>query len=416
VSDFYFLVLIFSCLVFSAFFSGSETALLKLNTRNLAKKLKENPSISLHAATELSGSTSSLLVTILLGNNVVNIFGAAAASSLAVSHFGEEKGLVVATSGMTILVLIFSEILPKTIAANNSFMVTKIVALPLYALHKLLTPIHWVFEKSINTLIKKFQANEDGEDGPASYEDLMMLAREVKPHSKKRGVTPIRVIGATVKSSEIVLEEIMVNRAGIKSCSVDTHVDEALGILLNDRYTRLPVFDQSIDDVIGIVHLKDLVINQNSSDKDLKNLIRPIISFSERTKLFTALAIMQAKSSHMAVVKDEFGVTQGLVTLEDILEELVGEIRDEFDDEELNEIVNVGDDEFIVNSALLVSDVIKRTGIRIVAEKRDTLGGLIFNKLDGNVQVGSKLVEDDYEIEVTKIVNNMIKKVKIKKS
>ncbi|MCF8060279.1 MAG: hemolysin family protein [Bacteriovoracaceae bacterium] len=415
-SDVYFLTLIFSCLVFSAFFSGSETALLKLNTRELTKALKVHPSISLQAAKELNQSTSRLLVTILLGNNVVNIFGTAAASSLAVAHFGEERGLVVATSAMTILVLIFSEILPKTIAANNSFMVTKIVALPLYALHKLLTPIHWVFEKSINPLIRQFQAHDHGEEGPSSYEDLMMLAREVKPHPKKRGVTPLNVIGATAKSSEIVLEEIMVNRAAIKSCSIKNTTEDALEILLADRYTRLPVYDGSIDNIIGIVHLKDLVLNQKSQSSSLKEIIRPVISFSERTKLFNALATMQTKCSQMAIVKDEFGTTQGLVTLEDILEELVGEIRDEFDEEELSEIVKIGDGEYRVDSTLLVSDVIKRTGIMLEAEKRDTLGGLLFNKLDGQVLVGSKISGPSYLVEVTKVDRNMIQEVIIRKT
>jgi len=414
VSDFYFLMLILACLVLSGFFSGSETALLTLNTRNLAKKLKENPSISLQAAKELSGSTSRLLVTILLGNNVVNIFGAAAASSLAVSHFGEEKGLVVATSSMTVLVLVFSEILPKTIAANNSFMVTKIVALPLYALHIVLTPIHWFFEKSINPLIRKFQAHEDGEDGPASYEELMMLAKEVKPHAKKRGITPIRVIGATAKSSEIVLEEIMVNRAEVKFCSLNNSPEDALEILLNDRYSRLPVYDKSIDDIVGIVHLKDLVINSRNGDTNLKDVLRPTIHFSERTKLFTAFAMMQNESCHMAVVKDEFAVTQGIVTLEDILEELVGEIRDEFDDIELNNIIKVKEDEFLIKATLLVSDVIKRTGVKIESEKRDTVGGLIFNKLDGNVKVGSTVTNEKYQIEVIKMDKQRIRQVTLK--
>jgi len=413
VSDFYFLILIFSCLILSGFFSGSETALLKLNIRKLTKALKTNPSISLHAAKELSGSTSRLLVTILLGNNVVNIFGAAAASSLAVAHFGEEKGLVVATLGMTLLVLIFSEILPKTIAANNSFAVTKLVALPLYGLHKVLTPIHWAFEKSIDPLIRKFQADEDGEEGPTNYEDLMMLAKEVRPQIRKRGVTPIRVIGATAKSSEIVLEEIMVNRAGIKSCSIDNNIEQALNILLSDRYTRLPVYDKDIDTIVGMVHLKDLVLNQNNKGISVRALVRPILNFSERTKLFTALAKMQTESHHMALVKDEFGITQGLVTLEDILEELVGEIRDEFDQVELKEIIRLSDNEFLVDSSLSVTDVTKRTGVLIVAEKRDTIGGLVFNKLDGVVKVGSKVIGEGYSIEVTKIYKQMIKQVKL---
>jgi len=413
-ADLYILGLIFICLILSGFFSGSETALLRLNLNKIDRLIKEKPSISLQAVKELNSSTSKLLVTILLGNNVVNIFGAAAASSLAVAHFGEEKGLIVATSSMTILVLIFSKILPKTIAANNSLKVSTLVALPLYTLHKLLTPIHWVFEKMIDPLIKKFQAHEDGEEGPGSYEELMMLAREIKPISKKKGVTPLKMIGATAKSTEIVLEEIMINRAQIKACSVDSSIEDALTLLINDRYTRLPVYRGDIDNLVGVVHLRDLVKNQKNSNVNLESLCRPVTFFTEKTKLFKAMALLQSNGRHLAIVRDEFGITQGLVTLEDIIEEFVGEIRDEFDEIELSQVLKSTDDSYIVDASLFVSDVNKRTGFKIRSERRDTLSGFIIDKIEGAVRVGLKHIDDIYEYEIISLNKGSIEKIKIR--
>lgn len=413
-ADTYLFFSILACLVLSGFFSGSETALLKLNLKKLDRDILANPSISLQALKELTKSTSKLLVTILLGNNIVNIFGTAAASSLAVTHFGEEKGLIIATTVMTISVLIFSEILPKTIAANNSTMVSRLVSIPLFIFHKLLTPVHWVFNNIIDRLIKKFQASDDGDTGPSSYEELMFLAKEVKPHPKRKGTTPIKVIGGAAKSSEITLEEIMINRAKVNFCPIEADLKSTLELLLKDRHTRLPVYEGTIDNIVGIIHLKDVVIAQSAPQFSLKELLHPVFTFSGKTKLFTALTTMQSNFSHMAIIKDEFGATLGLVTLEDLLEEIVGEIRDEFDEHEVNQIKTINDKEFIVNSSMLVSDFNKRTHLKVKAEKGETLSGLVFNRLDGQVVVGTKLNDGQFEFEVVKIENKIIKELLIK--
>ncbi|MFT6071158.1 MAG: Mg2+/Co2+ transporter CorB [Bacteriovoracaceae bacterium] len=413
-ADTYLLISIIACLVLSGFFSGSETALLKLNLKKLDRDIIENPTISLQALKELTKSTSKLLVTILLGNNIVNIFGTAAASSLAVTHFGEEKGLIVATTVMTVSVLIFSEILPKTIAANNSTMVSKLVSLPLFAFHKILTPVHWVFNNIIDRLIKVFQASDDGDTGPSSYEELMFLAKEVKPHPKRKGTTPIKVIGGAAKSSEITLSEIMINRAKINFCPVEADVKTTLNLLLKDQHTRLPVFEGSVDNIVGIIHLKDVVIAQDDPNFSLKDKLHPAFTFSGKTKLFTALTTMQSKFSHMAIIKDEFGVTLGLVTLEDLLEEIVGEIRDEFDAHEVDQIKKINEKEFLVNSPMLVSDFNRRVNLKIKAEKGETLSGLLFNRLDGQVEVGTKLNDGSFEFEVVKIEKQIIKELLVR--
>jgi len=410
--DAYFLGLIFVCLILSGFFSGSETALLRLNMKKIDRLLKDKPSITLEAVRELNQSTSRLLVTILLGNNVVNIFGAAAASSLAVAHYGEEKGLIVATTSMTLLVLIFSEILPKTIAANNSLMVSSLVALPLYAFHKVLTPIHWLFEKGIDPLIRTFQAKDEESEGPASYEELMMMAREVKHTSKKKGVTPLKVIGATAKSTEIVLEEVMVNRAKIKACSIDLSLKDAMATIVEDRYTRFPVYRNGIDDVVGVIHLRDLVKNVGT-DETLESLCRPVIFFTEKTKLFQAMTILQSSRQHLALVRDEFGVIQGLVTLEDIIEEIVGEIRDEFDEIELEQVIKTSSGSFIVDATLFVSDINKRTGLKIISERRDTLSGFLSGRIEGELKDGVKFSDGVCTFVVLKAGKGKIEKVEI---
>jgi len=390
-----FTIVIVVCLVASAFFSGSETALFRLRAHDLEKEIERANGPAGVAVRDLTASSSRLLVTILLGNNVVNILGASVASALAVHFLGVKVGIPLATLIMTALVLILCEIFPKALAARHPLAVARVVGLPLYLLHQVLRPVHGLFDLIIEPVLKRITGGEEGA-GSLSSEEVLRLARDVRDGYEKG--SPLAIIGATSAAAEMNVTDIMVQRTEVLAFPVDTPPAELLESILNERYTRVPVYEEDIDKVLGIVHLKDLIKLVRSGEKDLQGALKPILRVPERKPILRLLADMQRSFSHMALVKDEFGVTLGLVTQEDILEEIVGEIRDEFDSEELFTIRRLHDGSYEVLGRVSVLDFNRESGWQIVAERGDTMAGLFFNTLGRSAQQGDRVKIPGYEL------------------
>ena len=409
-----YLLVLLVCLVLSAIFSGSETALLRLRAEEIEEEVEESKNPSAVAVRELVSSTSRLLVTILLGNNIVNILAASVASALAVVYLGPKLGIVVATVVMTALVLVFCEVLPKAVAAAHPRGVARAVGLPLYVLHQLLRPVHAVFDRVIEPAVRRVAGSR--ESGlPRTSEEVLRLARKVADEAGDHG-TPLAIIGATSKAAEMTVEEIMVPRTEIVAFSVEHEPSDLLEKVMEDRYTRVPIYQESIDDVLGIVHLKDLIMlvrGGNANGQDLRHILKPVIRVPERKAILPLLTDMQRGFCHVAIVKDEFGVTLGLVTQEDILEEIVGEIRDEFDQDELLTIRRIGDHSFEVLGRISVLDFNRETGWSVPCEKGDTIGGLIFNTLGRAAQKGEKLELPGYRVTTIDVSGSRITRVRI---
>lgn len=403
------------CLLCSAFFSGSETALLRLSRREMEEEAKqEDAGLAATAARELLKNTARLLVTLLIGNNLVNILGAVVASALAVSLLGERLGILVATLVMTLLVLIACEIFPKALAARSPKRVGLLIALPVYLLHQLLRPVHILFDYTIEPILRRFGAAE--REG-LTAETLMRLARDDSEENGKgesdKSPTPLSIIGATAGAAEMQVEEIMTPRAEIFAAAVTEAPAELLEALLEGRYSRIPVYEDSIDNVIGICHLKDLAKRLRSGgDFSLRTILKPILSVPERKPILQLLADMQRERLHMAAVKDAHGVTQGLCTQEDILEEIVGEIRDEFDSEELNMIDKKGDS-YEALARVKVLDFNRHTGLHVPAERGDTFGGLVFNTLGRAPQPDECVELPGFQLTITGAIDNPKTRVRI---
>jgi len=402
------MLVIGGCLVASAFFSGSETALLRLRSVDLPEGEPADAGPALSAIRALLRSTSRLLVTILVGNNVVNILATAVASALAVSMLGANLGVTVATVSMTLLVLVFSEILPKAVAAAHPAGFSRVVALPLYLLHQLLRPVHAIFDRIIDPLVRSI-AGSTGSEGPATAEDLLQMAREARFGHGTRGAASI--IGATAHAAEMTVREIMLERLQIFALPVEAPPDEALERMLAERYTRVPVYEGSIDECAGIVHLKDLVKHVRSGGTELRDILRPVPRVPERKPILELLAEMQGGFLQMAIVKDEHGLTLGLVTIEDILEELVGEIRDEHDREELQTIQTRPDGACEALGRVKVRDFNRATGWELPAEPGDSLSGLVFNQLGRPAHPGDCARVSQYELEVLHVSGTRIGRV-----
>lgn len=402
--------IILGCLAMSAFFSGSETALLRLRAHEVEEDVEAAVQPAPVAVRNLLETTSRLLVTLLLGNNVVNILGASVAAALAVTYLGTKNGILLSTAVMTVLVLVFAEVLPKAVAARYPRRISYAVGLPLYLLHWLLRPLHLLFDLLIEPVVKRLSGSE--EDMPGSAEHVLRLARKAKEEGRAQG-SPLAIIGATAGAAQMTVQEIMVPRTEVVAFPIDTDAPELLERVLEERFTRVPIYEESIDKILGVVHLKDLIKLVRAGEGDLQSIIKPVLRVPERKPILTLLTDMQRAFVHVAMVKDEFGITEGMVTQEDILEEIVGEIRDEFDREELLSIRKVSDDRYQALGRITVLDFNRETGWEVPAKRGDTLSGLIFNELGRAPRKNDVVHVPGYEFAVADISGTRITRVHV---
>ncbi len=406
-------LVIIVCLVASAFFSGSETALLRLRAHEIEEDVREARGPAAVAVRDLLASTSRLLVTILLGNNLVNILGSATASGLAIYYLGSRDGILVATVVMTILLLVSSEIIPKALAAAHPRRISYAVALPLYLFHAALWPLHRLFDRVIEPLVLRIGGSEGGES-PTTAEEVLRMAREA--HSGRHEGEPLVIMGAAAGAAEMTVEEIMVERTQIVAFPIDIPPKQLLEGVLAEGYTRVPLYEDTIDQIHGTVHRKDLVkLCGENGNADLLSILKPILRVPERKKILILLADMQRVFVHVAIVKDEFGVTMGMVTQEDILEEIVGEIRDEFDRDELLTIRVLPDGSHQALGRIKGLDFNRETGSDVPAEKGDTLSGLVFNELGRAPRKGDIVRVPGYEFGVADVSGTRITRLRVKR-
>lgn len=392
------LIIILACLVLSAFFSSSETAMLRLRPHDVDRDARGSSGPAVLAARDLLRQTSRLLITILLGNNLVNILGATVASALAVHYLGPEGGIFLATVVMTLTVLVFGEVLPKAIATRNPRRVAYFVSLPLYLVHQLLRPIHFAFDRFLEPVVRRAVGAREVEVSIVG-EDLMEMAR--RSRARQPSGSPLAIMGSVARAAEMTVSDIMVPRAEIFALPVETPASELLEHMMAERYTRVPVYSaDGVDHVLGVVHLKDVIELVRSGETDIHPAVKPVLRVPERKPILRLLADMQRSFMHVAIVKDEFGITMGMATQEDILEELVGEIRDEFDTEELQTIRPLPEGGYQVLGRVKVMDFNRQTGWSVEAERGDTMGGLVFNTLGRSPRKGDRLEIGGYELVV----------------
>jgi putative hemolysin len=412
--SFTYALILIVCLVGSAFFSASETGLLRVRRSDLDEDAKTARGPSVLAARELLQSMSRLLVTVLLGNNIVNILGAVVASVLAVRYLGDKWGIVVATVVMTVVTFLFGEVMPKAFAASHPKRVAYAVALPLYLLHQLLRPLHVLYDRVIDPLIERLAGGPATAPQVSSTEELMRLARGAAETSQDTATgQPIGIIAAVARATDMTVADVMVPRTEVVAFSVDTPSGELLKSVLDEGYTRVPIYEGSIDRVLGVAHLKDLVEMDRDGNADLRRILRPVLQVPERKLILQLLTDMQNAFVHFAIVKDEFGVTLGIVTQEDILEELVGEIRDEFDRDELLTIQQVAPGRYQALGRVKVRDFNRQTGWKVASESGDTLAGLVFNTLGRTPRRGESIHLPGYEIVVTELSRHRVTQVQV---
>ncbi len=407
---FYFLI-IFIAIIASAFFSASETALLRLRKEHLEKDLKEAKGPAAFVVRDLLHSPSRLLTTILFGNNVANIVGAASASALAIHFFGDKWGVLIASVVMTVVLLLFSEILPKAMGAHNPKRISFAVGIPLYLIHKLLKPVHYLIDKVLDPLVRALTGR--GEEGMDISEEILAMAKRAS--MERNSGSPLAIISSTAGAAELTVEEIMTPRTEIVAFPAEISPSALLDQLLHERFTRVPIYEGNLDKIMGVVHLKELIELVREGRGDIREIIKPVLRVPEKKSILPLLTEMQRSLIHMAIVKDEFGVTQGLVTSEDILEEIVGEIRDEFDMEELHNLKQLSDGSYEADGLMYIADFNRDTGWCVPAESGETLSGLVFNQL-GHIPKKNQLIRvENYRFTVLEVAGSRVVRVRVKR-
>lgn len=356
----------------SAFFSASETAFSSLNKIRL-KNYADEGNRKAKRALRVAENFDKMLSTILVGNNVVNMASASLATMLATAAFGA-SGAAIATAAITVLVLIFGEILPKSLAKENSETVAMAFGGLLSMLIKLLTPIVFLFVK-----VKEFSMRlvHHGKTQPSvTEEELKYIVDSIE----QEGVLEEQesdLVRSALEFDEIMVQEILTPRVDLTAINVDTSLQEALKMVLDAHYSRIPVYRGTIDNIIGVLQVRDLLkAVVTGQETRLSHLVTDCIYIHKTMRISKLLTELKAKKMHLAVVTDDYGGTMGIVTMEDVLEQLVGDIWDE-SDEVVDDLVKTGDDTYLVSGDMNVFSLLEDLEIddRDFDSDYNTVGG-----------------------------------------
>lgn len=405
------IILLIILLIMSGFFSMSETALMALSKIRIRHMVDEGVRGS-KLVEKLSQDPSKLLGAILIGNNIVNIGASALATSIAVKLIGP-SGVGIVTIVMTILVLIFGEITPKSIAKQNSEKVSLFVSKPIGIIVKVFNPLVIVFTSISSVFIRLLGGDPKATEPFITEEEL----RTMVGVSEEEGVledVEKEMIFNVFEFADSQVKDVMVQRVDIVAVDVHSTYEEVISIIKAEQFSRLPVYNENIDDVIGIINVKDLIMASECKDnfKVSDYMREPYYTF-EFKKIAELFKEMKKTRNHMAVVLDEYGGNVGIVTIEDLIEEVVGEIEDEYDDDRDSDIIVVKEDEYIVDGSTRLDYIGDLIGVTMESEEFDSIGGLVIGELGRFPEQNEEVKINNIKFIVEDIDKNRIKKVRI---
>ncbi|WAI00723.1 hemolysin family protein [Methanogenium organophilum] len=403
------LIIFMVCLLFSGFFSGSEVALISINPAKV-RTLVEQKMTGSKALEHLKADPDRLLITILIGNNLVNIAAASIATAVAIAIWGE-IGIGIATFATTILMLTFGEILPKTYATRSTERVALMVSRPILWLSYTLYPLFWVIDAG------KRIFSRNREVKPTVTEDEIKQWIDVGEEEGTIEEEEYEMLYRVFAFSDTRAKEVMTPRADVVMISRKSSLEDSINIFNETGFTRLPVYEEQIDNIIGILNVKDVfgVIYSPGPNADITDLVYEAYFVPESKEIDDLLREMQKRKIHQAIVVDEYGTFAGIVTVEDILEELVGEIMDEFDEEE-PDIQKINDWVYLIDARAWVDRVNEELKTSLpTSESYETIGGLIIDQL-GHIPNKGEVVtisESGIRLMVMKMNDRRIENIKL---
>ena len=410
-SDTYQIIILLVLLALSAFFSSNETALMSVNKIRLRSLADEGNKRAAMALDILENQTPKLLSAILIGNNIVNISASSLATTLAYSFGGYMVSIV--TVILTILILIFGEITPKNYATINSEKIT-LRYIPVFKfLMTIMTPVIFIINLFSRCVMRLMRVDPDAASKAMTEEEL----RTIVDVSHEDGVIESdekEMIYNVFDLGDATAKDIMVPRVHVTFADVASTYDELIDIFREDKFTRLPVYKDSQNNIVGIINMKDLLLYDKDTEFVIDNFLRKPHFTYERKSISDLLVEMKDSTFNIAIVLDEYGDMAGLITLEDILEEIVGEIHDEYDEKEDELVQKISDREYIIEGSMHLDDVNDHLHTELDSEDYDSLGGFIIEHLDRLPVAGDEVItEEGIRLIVEKLDKNRIEQVHV---
>ena len=394
-----------ACLILSAYFSATETACSSANSTRL-KTLAEKGSKKAKLACELLEHYDKLLSTILIGNNIVNILMASIGTVLFVRHYGD-AGATISTVVVTVVVLVFGEISPKSVAKDCAERFAMFSAPILQVFLFVLTPLNFLFSLWKKLLAKVFRLNGESK---MSQEELLMLVDEVQQDGsidKNEG----ELLKNAIDFSEQQAQDILIHRVDLAALPITASKEEVAALFTETKYSRLLIYQDSIDHILGTVHQKDFYVGCGITEKPLEEIIVPPLFVLENEPISRLLKTLQKAKTHVAVVVDEYGGTCGIVTMEDILEELVGEIWDEHDEIEVF-IRKTGANTFLVDSSMDFDEFAAYFQLKTDSEMT-SVSGWVMEQFGRVPESGERITAGPLDVLVTKVDNHRIEEIQV---
>ncbi|KAA9399499.1 HlyC/CorC family transporter [Haloarcula sp. CBA1130] len=401
-------------IILSAFFSSSEIAMFSLPAHR-TESLVEDGVPGAKTLKRLKADPHRLLVTILVGNNLVNIAMSSIATGLLAMYLSQGQAVAVATFGITAIVLLFGESAPKSYAVENTESWALRISKPLKFAEKVLLPLILLFDYLTRVVNKITGGRSAIETSYVTREEI----QDIIETGEREGVLDEderEMLQRTLRFNDTIAKEVMTPRLDMTAVAKEASAEEALETCIHSGHARIPVYEGSLDNVIGVIHIRDLVRDLNygealAKDMDLEDLIEPTLHVPESKNVDDLLTEMRAERLHMVIVIDEFGTTEGLVTMEDLTEEIVGEI---LEGEEEEPIEYVDDDTVTVKGEVNIEEVNEALDLDLPeGEEFETIAGFIFNRAGRLVEEGETITYDGVEIRVEQVENTRIMKARV---
>lgn len=402
-------------LFMSAFFSGAEIALFSLSNIKVQQHYEKHTRGSTYLKL-LKDKPNRTLITILIGNNVVNITASSLATVIAVGLFGDSEvglGVGVAVGVITLFILIFGEIVPKTVCQSHNEKISLVIAPIVYLFSKLFYPLIIILYQITKVSEKLFGVKKHAEFTESDLKQIITMGK------KEGSINEMEheLINNVFKFDDTIVKDVMTPRAQMFTLNCKQKIIDSLDEVIENKFTRIPVYDGTVDHIVGVVFVKDMLetLRHQQFDKLLEDIMLDVYFVPEYKKLGKLLRQFQRRKLHMAVIVDEYGGVAGLATIEDLLEEIVGDIQDESDEEDENVIKKLNKYTYEIHGTVMIDDVNKETGLEFKHDEHvDTINGLILNELGYFPSVGQIVEIDGITFDILTAEEKHIKKVLLK--
>lgn len=404
------LIILLILLLLSGFFSSAETALTTANKIKM-RSLAEEGNRKAKTVLKVTENSGKMLSAILIGNNIVNVAASSITTSIAYKFGGS---IVALASGIiTMLILIFGEITPKTLATIHAEKMALLYAPVINLFMKIMTPVIFIINNLSTGILLLLRVDPKAKNNTMTETEL----RTIVDVSHEDGVIETEereMIYNVFDLGDAKAKDVMVPRVHVTFADVNSSYAELLEIFRKDKFTRLPVYEETTDNVIGIINMKDLLLYDNTKEFCIRDILREAYFTYEYKNTSELLVEMRQASFNIAIVLDEYGETAGLITLEDLLEEIVGEIHDEYDENEEDFITEIKEREYIIEGSINLEDVNDRLDLELSSDDYDSLGGLIIEYLDRLPDLGDEVItKEGIRLIVEKLDKNRIEKVHV---